>query len=218
VPSTSQLLTWIEEQSHGWQREGSRGSRPLLNEAHRILLTGERKQFLILDPAIGNLPFLATVARTFQYNLPGNVWLLKAIVQDRDEQTNQDPWQYEDIEVAKNRYYRIMNADAQQSVFGQSAASVMFLGVDPGNQAALYRYYAFRWPVNITSDTVQHEMPGTTDMDYLVPATIKLIEGIDHGNLIEAREYIKKELAPKIGTALDKGEHGVPKYVTKRSF
>ena len=218
MASTSQLLTWIEEQMHGWNREGSRGSRPLLNEAHRILLTGERKQFLVFDAATGNLPFLATTAGTFQYTLPDTIWLVKAIVQDRDEQTQQDPWRYEDLEVARNRYYRILNVDSRQSVFNISAATVMFLGVDPGTHAQLYRYYAYRWPVNITSDTVQHEMPGTTDMDFLVPATIKLIEGIDHGNMIEAREYINKELKPNIGTSLDKGEHGIPNYVTKRNF
>lgn len=217
MPTTSQLLTWAEEQCHGWLREGSRGSRALLNEAHRLLLTGERKQFLVFNTAIGNLPFLATQAGVYIYNMPDTIWKVKHIVQDITLQTNADPWRYEDIILAGNRYYRILNVDTRQAVHNNTVATVMF-SADPFTTTQQYRYYGWRWPLDITSDRVQHEMPGTTDEEYLLPATIKLIEAIDHGNFIEAQQYITKELKPKIGFSLDSGEHGVPKFVTRRPF
>lgn len=217
MQTTSQLLTWIELQNHGWVREGSRGTRPLFNEAHRLLLYDERDQRIVIDPATGNIPFITTVDLTYQYFLPDNCSILKAVLIDEDEIRDESPWSYEDFHIKGQRFYRVLNITSREKTL-MINANFTFLGVNPGDTTDKFRTLYYEYPVEITSDSIQHEMPGTSDMDFLVPATIKLIEGIDHGNFIEAREYIRKILKPQFQATLDRGDQGTPKYCRKRAF
>ena len=217
MASTAQLLTWIEEQSHGWDRWGPRGSCALFNEAHKMLLYDEAEQNVVYDPATGDLPFIITQAGVYRYNCPLDCWLPKAMLIDLDETPNAPPWRYEDYEIGGMAYRRVLNIRTRESR-RNTLATVQFAGVDPGATTSLYRLLYYLIPVEILSDAIQHQMPGTTDMELLVPATIKLIEGIDHGDLIEAREYIMQEMKPQLQHAMDRGEQGLSNFRVKRAF
>ena len=217
MATTNQLITWIELQSHGWQREGKKGIRALFNEAHKLLPYDEIEQRLVIDATIGDFPFLATQDGVFQYVLPANCSILKKLVIDYDETKDEYPWSYEDFQYKGKLYYRILNITCREAT-NNVGATISFVGVNPGATTSKFRLIYFETPINITSDSVQHQMPGSTDFDYLVPATIKLIEGIDHGNIIEARQYINEVIKKEFRRDSDRGEQGVPLYCRKRRF
>lgn len=217
MATTNQLLTWIELQCHGWQREGRKGTRALLNEAHKLLLYDDLEQRLVIDDSIGDFPFLVTQDGVYQYDLPDNCSILKHLVVDYDETLEDYPWSYEDFRYKGQLYYRIMNITTREET-SNANATVSFIGVNPGDTTETFRLVYYETPRNITSDSVQHDMPGSTDMEYLVPATIKLIEGLDHGNIIEARQYIKEVIKKEFRKTMDRGEQGVPVFCRKRAF
>ncbi len=98
-------------------------------------------------------------------------------------------------------------------------ASVTFIKEDPGNTTNVFRIVGYRQPVEILSDNIQHEMPGSTDIEYLFPATVMLIRAIDDDKkMAESRAFIEKEYKPKITRSLDRGEQGNSDFVIKRPF
>jgi len=225
MATTSQLLTWLELEVHGWNREGPRGTRAILNEAHKILLQQEAEQNLLFDPTTGDLPFLTTRAGQYVYNLPalGGVlpyWLVKAVVVDTDSILSGQNWHFEDFYFSSHKYYRVLNV--KTLIEGSSPnvlASVAFIKEDPGNTTNVFRIAAYRQPAAILSDSIQHEMPGSTDMEFLYPAAIMLIRSInDDKKMEESRAYIEKFLKPKVFQALDRGDQGNSDFVIKRPF
>ena len=223
MASTSQLLTWIELQMHGWNREGPRGTRALLSEAHKMLLQTENDQNIIFDDTTGNLPYITTTSGVYRYNAASDVWRIKHILVDAQRETDYEfladsDWNYEEITIAGLSYLRVLNirtSDWRRT----GVAWFQFMGVDPGDTTEYFRQLAFRRITDITSDTVQHQMPGTTDVEFLMPATIKLIEAInDHGKFNETREYIMGVLAPQISLDLQGGEQGINQFIAKRPF
>ena len=217
MATTNQLLTWIELQNHGWNREGRKGTRALFNEAHKLLLHDEVEQRVVIDPATGDFPFIATQDEVYQYNLPANCSILKALLIDYTTSREDYPWSYEDFNAKGRRYYRVLNTTSREATIGVDG-TLTFIGVNPGDTDDVFRLFYYESPAAITSDAIQHQMPGTTDIEFLMPATIKLIEGIDHGNIIEAYEYIEKVLKPKFQLALDRGDQGTPTFCRKRAF
>lgn len=225
MASTSQLLTWIELEMHGWQREGVKGSRALFNEAHKILLTAEREQNILFDATTGELPLFTTVKNTYNYAAPNNVWQIAGVVVDDPGNLPEIPnvsyrrsWKTSEVTISGIIYYQLTNIRTQPSKRG-TAANLTFVGMNPGSYSDLYRRWAYRLPVEITSDSVQHEMPGSADMEYLMPATMKLIDAIDdHEKMEKARLYIEQVLKPKMWTELDGGEQGLDGCCIKRKF
>jgi hypothetical protein len=228
MASTSQLLTWIELEMHGWTREGVRGSRALLSEAHRLLLSAEREQNVLLGTG-GELPFFTTQNNVHLYNAPATVWKIEAVVVDDPASLPDTPndvtstsgvtlreWRYHEVEFAGITYYTLDNVRTFPWNRSQ-VARVEFMGMNPSATTSLYRRWAYRRPTEITSDRIQHEMPGTTDIDYLMPATMKLMDAIDdHQKMEQARLYIERELKPKVWGELDSGEQGLSGYCERR--
>ncbi|HUT63272.1 MAG TPA: hypothetical protein VMZ04_04870 [Anaerolineae bacterium] len=217
MATTSQLLTWIELQNQGWTREGSKGTRALLNEAHKLLLYNEIEQRVVIDNSTGDFPYLETQDEIYQYDLPANCSILKSVLVDYDETRDAYPWSYDDFNVKGRRYYRILNITSREATFA-SNGRLTFIGVNPGDTTEKFRLFYYEAPIAITSDTIQHQMPGSADIEFLMPATIKLIEGIDHGNIIEAYEYIAKMIKPRFQLTLDRGDQGVSAFCRKRKF
>ena len=225
MATTSQLLTWLELELHGWNREGPRGTRAMLNEAQKILLQQECEQNLLFDPFTGDFPFLTTVAGQYVYNVPAlvgvlNYWLIRAVVVDPANAPSGQYWQFEDYYFGKNLYYRIKNMRTLEA--GASpllVASVAFIKEDPGDTTDVFRIAGYREPVAILSDAIQHEMPGSTDIEFLYPAAIMLIRSInDDKKMEESRKYIEMVLKPRVIQSLDRGEHGNSDFVIKRAF
>jgi hypothetical protein len=219
VARTSELLNWVELECHGWTREGIRGTRALLNEAHKLLKMRQSEQNVVYDSATGDLPYLTTTAGIFRYSLGATIWLPQEILVD-------DPasldftlgWITETVKHAGKTYYRLRNI--RSAPWSQSAnAWVQFTGCDPGTTIAVYRTRCYGKPAEITSDSVQHDMPGDTDVKFLLPATVMLCQALsNHEKFLDARRYIIEVLAPQCWAEENAGEQGVSAFTESRPY
>lgn len=224
MASTSQLLTWIELECQGWQREGRRGSRALLNEAHKILNCRQVEQNVILDSSTGNLPFMATTDGTYRYNAPSNVWMIGAILIDAltsidyGTRFEEDFLGLEEYLFGGYTYYRVRNIRTKPWD-RNSVAWVQFNRFNPGTTTAVYRRLAWRRPTDIISDSIQHDMPEGMDVKYLMPATISLIEAInDHDKFNKTLQWIATGLAQQYWNESESGDQGQSDFITKRAY
>ncbi len=215
MASTSQLLTWIELECHGWQREGIRGTRALLNEAHKILLTKEAEYNIVFDETTGDFPVVSTVSGTFRYDLPTNCYILKYLLVDAG--TVMTDWSTEEVSFCGNDYLRILNIRSYPT---RSSTPAYFLFTkDPGDTIDTYKELYYKIPRQILSDSIEHEMPGTTDVEILMPATMLLINSInDHEKMAEAYKYIEQYFKPLVHRELERGEQSISDFCVKRPF
>lgn len=216
MASTSQIVEWIALECHGWNQLGTRGILPLLNEAHTLLNTGRREQDMVLQN--GNLPYLATRSGVYSYTVSG-VWTVENVLIDRDSTWDYETLQHEDYSLGGQDYYRILNIRSDPWKASDQNARVTFFNLDPGTTTQLFRTLGYRLPTQILSIRTQHDMPPGTDMMYLAPATMALIDAIDdHAKSMQARDYILHVLKPRYQGELDKGAQGQPMFVTPRPF
>jgi len=227
MASTSQHLTWIALECHGWQPEGSeKGILPLYNQAHRILNTCEREQNLIYDEATGNFPLITTADSTYKYDCPDTVWLVKYVVTDLDadlpDSTSQ-VWKTERLQFEGIELLRILNIKTTTARMAGSGnitpATIFFRGINPGATTSVFKRISYKLPTEIASQRVQHECPSPEAEQILMQATMSLIDAVnDHKKQLAVTNYIENVLKPKYWAELDNGEQGVPDFCVKRQY
>jgi hypothetical protein len=229
MASTSQHLTWIALECHGWQPEGGqKGILPLYNQAHRILNTSERDQNLLYDSSTGDFPYITTQSNVFQYSCPTNVWMIKHIVVDfetilENDATSQRSWKTEEVQIGGISYRRVLNVKsslARTTGSGNVVPAIFtFIGLNPGSTTSTFRRVAYKLPVEITSQRIQHECPSPEAEQILMQATMSLIDAInDHKKQLAVTKYIEEYLKPRYYMELDKGEQATPDFCVKRPF
>jgi hypothetical protein len=229
MSSTDELLTILEEQCKWWNRNGTRGLLYQLDTAQKLLMCAPHNQNVYCTGGV--LPALATTTGTFDYNLPSNCYLLKYVlirvntigstgvtsIAGMDygwNRVNSMPPEY--ISFGGVEYVHIPYIRSWQS--GDTATARLMFTVDPGTTTDYYRLMYYKKPADLTSDSIPIEIPPPWDMTYLLPAVIKLIEGVDHGNVIESRASIIRDLQPALWRELDKGEQGEEIFPVSRGF
>jgi len=219
VARTSELLNLVELECHGWTREGVRGTRALLNEAHKLLKMRQCEGNILYDSTTGDLPYLATVAGTYRYSLGATVWLPQNVLVDDTTYLDLTAgWRGETVTYAGKDYFRLFNIRSAPWTLNANAW-VQFTGADPGSTTTSYRIRAYAKPREITSDAVQHDMPGATDIKYLLPATVMLIQAAtNHEKFFQARQYITDNLAREFWGEAGAGEQGIPMVVEPSRF
>ena len=68
MPSTSELIDYLEIQAEGWNRTGKKGLLEVLNQAQDILYKQEMSQ-TIAYRSDGTFPYIATTDETYEYTL-----------------------------------------------------------------------------------------------------------------------------------------------------
>ena len=221
MSTTEELLSILEKQFSGWNRDGVRGIRHYLNIVHRILCTVPADQLMIIDESTGLLPSLNTIANIFSYELPSNVNFVSMVLievgdnsfiinlrqQDYGRTTRSSQRPFEEVEVSGVRYLRIPYVRSYP-VTENSVAKIVFTE-DPGTVNDIYRYQAYRMPNDIVSDTIELSIHPPYDMLYLLPATAKMLEAVQNGNYVEAYASITEEFVPKMHNAFNIGAFGV---------
>jgi len=228
MPSTNQLVTWIVAQT-GWSRDGAKGIVPILNEAQNIILQNESEQMLYYDPLTGELPLLNTTAGTFLYSAPANVWRVGMVLlayplsnpYDTYPLSNygmQDNLQFpiQDVHIGGRKYIRFQQARTKDQ--NQNTPAQIQFTVDPGTQTGIFKLAAYRKPIQITSESVQPEVPDRFHTSHLLPATVKLIEGFQTNNIAEARIWIEKEIKIGFWKEQNEGQQSRSGHVHRRGF
>lgn len=233
MSSTLELLTILQEQHKGWNIDGERGILPHFNAAHFILGTVKAEQNVYYDEANGDLPALTTVSNDYDYTLPAAIWMLNGVyvrVEDISSMSGTlvsltgfdygsrrytaRPMEY--VTLAGIEYVRIPFVRSWPAT--ETANARLMFNADPGSSTNYYRLYGWRKPTAIISDMIQVDIPPPWDYQYLLPATSKLIEGIEHGNYVEARNYIERVLKPALQKEMNGGEQGFDYEADDRGF
>ena len=220
MSTTEELLSLLEKQYKGWNRDGPRGIRHYLNIAQRMLCNVEGEQLMIVDESTGKLPSITTVAGTFVYNLPSTVNFIDSVVVESNSNTSlvDNLWQQdygnrthkmpaEDIVISGIVYDRVpfvRSFPADEN----NVAKVVFTE-DPGTTSDTYRYRGYKLPTDIVSDSIALTIPPPYDMELLYPATAMLLEAVQNGNWFEAINAIRTQYVPEMHQAFNRGAYGM---------
>jgi hypothetical protein len=229
--TTAELLNILEEQFPGWNRDGTRGLLRYVDMAQKALCMIPAEQLLIFDTTTGKLPIIATTTSVFEYTMPAEVSFVDEVLVEAGDAnfSNLQTLSYQDygrtsrsaylpeyrtiagIEYLRIRFIRSWPASES------SNARILFTK-NPGTAAASYRRRSYRWPATLESDAIELTIPPPYDELYLLPAVGKLIEGVNHGNYIEARSAIVRDFKPLMWAAFNTGEQGKDYEPEERGF
>lgn len=194
---------------------------PLLNTAVQVLYKHECPQTMLLGTT-GRPPYLTTTALNYgPYNGPAGTWRVSNLL-IWDEQAdsfldymrtdygmNTDFLEARDfIKINGNRYFAWRHCHQEDALEG-GLPQIMF-SVDPGATTSYFHMQAYRVHPAITSDRIQLQIPDSegAHQTIVIPALIKMIEGQNHGNYIEAIEYIEQTLKPRLWKIMGSGAQG----------
>lgn len=68
MPTTRQIIAELQYDAQGWQAEGERGLRPVLEICHRYMMSGDCWQHIKINSSTGRPPILETTSGTYQYD------------------------------------------------------------------------------------------------------------------------------------------------------
>ena len=220
--STEDLIDELVQRFNGFNRDGSHGVLRYLNSAHNILMSAETQQNTIFDTTTGKLPFLNTTAGVFLYSMLDSVWRVSGVLVEIDPLYGY-PFasQYDygmdrlsgrssyknSIVIGGIQYSKVPFIRTKDRVNSTTPATIMWTK-DPETKTDFYRRLSYKTPTQILSESIQGEIPDPLDFDILLPATAKLIEGVQSGNYDEARRIVRIELKPLLWKELDSGDQG----------
>lgn len=220
--STEDLIDELVQMHHGWNRDGVHGCLRYLNEAHNILMSAEAQQTTIFDTVTGNLPVLNTTTGTILYTMLDNVWRVSAILikinplygyplaPQYDYGMNRLAGRSSlenSLVIGGIQYSKVPFIRTRDRVNSTTPATIMWTK-DPETKNNFYYRLSYKTPVQIFSESIQPEISSPLDVQVLLPAASKLIEGAQNFNIFDAYLYIEKELKPKLWKELDSGDQG----------
>jgi hypothetical protein len=204
----SSVVTEITRLNEDWTRVQV---LDVLNNVVQLLLKVEADANVYIDPTTGNLPWLATTAGTYRYDItpPSGVsfWKIQNIVTDLGNDPDFDvtinSWdrEYQSLKFLARRYNVIPTrkyADYENTVT-PGVPYVVFIGGDPGSQTQNYRYLAYMAPPQVLSETVTVPIADRYRYTVVVPAVQAMIDGLDNGRYADACTYVES-LKPKLAT------------------
>lgn len=214
---TEEIIDELEQRFNGWNRTGDHGILRFLNSAHEILMTVEAEQTLLLDTTTGHLPLIPTVDGVYLYTMPLEVFRVsKVLVRSNNHNLRTYDYHFHDrlqasrvnsISIGGKLYSKVPFIKTRDKLNASTAATVMFTK-NPKDSDDVFFRQSYKSPVQILSESIQHEVPSPFDYDFLLPAAAKLIEGQCNGNYDEARRIVRMELKPAMWKELDSGDQG----------
>ena len=229
--NTEEVLSVLEKQFVGWNRDGERGIRHYLNLVQRILCNAPSEQLMIFDESTGKLPSFNTTEGTFVYSLPSNVNFIDTVLiesnarctlndnlhsQDYGFSSRISQLPLEEIGISGISYYKIPYIRSFPAT--ESAVAKVVFTVDPGSSTDVYRYRGYLLVPEIVSDTIPLSISPPHDALILLPATAKMIEGVQNGNYLDTYKDIVREYLPRMQEAFNKGAFGINQDAEDHGF
>lgn len=225
--NTKQLINYMKLGAPGWDRTGGKSLLGLLNEAQNILLRQELAQRMFRVD--GEFPYLQTTDGVYEYdadnsNIPDlpattNLWRIGAILY----RTNLDIWYNIEnkiespsdiLQFGGKQYYRLALVTTDDRV-DTDPPKIKF-SVNPGDTTEDYFVLGYIDPIQMTTETIQPEIPEVDRVKILLPTANKLVEAIQNNTWGDALDYIDKYFCKKIRNSRDGGEQGVTYHSTRR--
>jgi hypothetical protein len=230
MAATGELYAWIKQAKSGWAQESV--IAPIVRDVVNILCKCEQARFMMIDPSTGRPYLLSTTDNNFgPYQGPVGSWrvtniLLKEPVyqyllrNDYNTLFGEEPYgnSTEPITINGNWYYPYPFCKFDDALDGQRP--IGYFSRNPGSSVNRFYMQAYRAPTPVTSSSVPLPIPDSYGCHrlYVFPACLKLIEGIDHGNVEDAVTYIEGTIKPLMWKVLNKGAQGKRNRVTPRPY
>lgn len=222
-------------------------SRPIVISLLNILIEAlgkhESAQNLVLDPATGALPNLATTINQPVYDLSDNtvwpfdgIWRVScvytkdALASDYDDYETLDYGAEYDQPVNTSvsvningnwyyPYYQVQSRDAVLDADGNMSGPILTFTRQPGTTTTKYFIQGYRIHNRITSERQPIPLPDSdgAHLRIVFPCLTKLIEARNNGNYDEAMEYINMKRIELYGI-IDKGTQGKQHRVIPRPY
>jgi hypothetical protein len=232
MPSTTELINYLKIQADGWNRNGEKGLLEVLNQAQDLLYLQDMAQ-TIAYRSDGDLPYISTTDGTYEYTLnqattglSDDIWrvgsvlvkppfsnqLLAAIRVEYGITPNlrQPVQQMEFNGVEYYKFYQVKTKDALRS----GHPSLKFT-TNVGSTTQEFYILAYKKPQKLISEQIRPSIPEHLHISCLLPAAMKLVEGYQNGNFIEALQYIDKEIKPMVQSEMNDGEQGEEHSITR---
>jgi hypothetical protein len=183
---TSALITLAQKQFPDWSRTMLLS---LLNEIQQMVFTQNcTNQMRMYDDATGKDPLLTTTSGTYEYTI------------DTTDGFDYDAWRVTDvydIDINNTSTIDWSAVDATSSV----AAKVVFTN-DPG--VGTYYIRAYRFPTELTTESVQLEVPSSYHISHLLEGLAGFIEVTRSGRSDRWEKFLQKTM-PELVEKMNKG-------------
>lgn len=237
--NTNEILTLLEthDDCDGLERDGDASLTFFLDQAQSILLGVAGEQNIVFDETTGRLPTFNVAEGVFRYEAPSEIRKIAGVLVESYETYERGAislaqnYIYSDyghtnfvrsgnieqdhVQIAGIDYYRIpyiRSFDATDS----DNAYIVFTE-NPNDYTELYRWWGYKKPTKITSESIQLSIDPPYDYMYLLPATLALIQSFKDGNFeqgMQKVEYYRK----KMNQELNDGEQGQDYNAVDRGF
>jgi len=191
-----------------------------INTANAILMAMECERNLLLGDD-GLLPAVNTTAGTYTYTMPSNVWRVSEICILIDNYTlnNISDYGQEFVRPTRSTFPNTVSIGGRlygcypyartirDYLSSSSLAQIRFTR-DSDTTTDYFRRRSYKRPTDITSTGIQSDFAPPLDMEILLPAAAKLIEGVQSGNYMEAYAYVSGEFKRDFWKQQNSGEPG----------
>lgn len=224
MSSINELVNYLRLQAPGWNITGAKGCLEILNQVQDMLYLQDTFQTIAFMPD-GSLPVLTTNDDDRDYTLnkattglSDDIWrcdlVLTRVPFQRDYGLNHEQRVYINTRVFNGieyyKYYHVSTVDARRDGHPE-----LLFSTNPGATTDKFYLLCYKKPTPITSVKIQSALPEQMHINVFLPAALKLLEGYQNGNIIEAIAFIEDEFKPKAQEILNKGEQGQFSTITR---
>lgn len=219
--STEEIVDELVQRFHGMNRDGPHGVLKYVNTANATLMAVESEKTLIVDTTTGLLPILSTTAGVYAYNMPTNVWRVSGILILIDDNNLSMVADYgmtmprmlrttekNAVSIAGRYYAKYPYVKQPRDYMSATVPAQIVFSKDPETKTNYYRRRSYKRPTDILSEGIQSDFPPPSDMEILLPAAAKLIEGVQSFNYTEAYQYVSGEFKRAYWKQQNAGVHG----------
>lgn len=225
MPSTVELINKMEMNADGWNRVGEKGLLSILNEAQNILLRQECAQRQIVR-SDGKLPYIATTDETYQYSLSQavtglsvDIWRVAQVMVRAPFSANlqsitsidygirpENRQPIQSLEFNGIEYFRFHQVATKDALYGGDPT--IYFTTNPGDSTEDFYLLCYQDPVQMTSESINPEVPEQYHYTILLPTALKLLEAHQNGNWVEALGMIEEQFKPKMQAELNESDQG----------
>jgi len=178
LPSTSAIVTRVQELCHGWNRTGSRGVLPILDEIHRYMVGHDSESNVVMNSANGLYPFLVTTDGTYQYDAPDDCRKV-AMVLVTSSGRGYDEWKsYEKTTYQGKEYWRVPVTSRPKT---RNASAQVIFRTNPGDTTETYYLKYYKDPTEISSASINLDIPEEYH-DLVVDGVVARIRQMEYGD------------------------------------
>lgn len=178
MPSTKEIVTRINALVKGWNRDGTKGILPVLNEVHRYMMSHDCEQNEYIDGSTGLPPLLSTTAGVYQYSLPSTA---RKHIQVMVEDTCND---YDDYGYYREVWWqgeKYKEVPVRSRPTKRNTAGYIIFRDDPGTHSDRYYWRYYLLPTDITAESVDLDIEEKFH-DLVIDGVVARIRQVEYGD------------------------------------